>query len=115
MRIKNRSFRSSGAIPITRANTTTPSRRAWPAIILGPVAGPLLRLSVMVVVKIGPGIIAPDRAIMKEDTYIVSSPPTSYPSFFSDYSLQKKTAFADHLSKCIRKNPPHQPRTSQFL
>jgi hypothetical protein len=52
-----------------------------PRIISGPATAPLLALSLMVTVRKGPGIRAPDNAITKEEVNISSNARVMIPDY----------------------------------
>ncbi len=71
MKMKTSSRTSRGARPAIRARISTSSRMPWPKIIKGPADAPRRLLSVTVTVNNGPGIRAPERAIINDVQNIV--------------------------------------------
>ena len=73
---------------MSKAITSNSSRTACPAIKSGPVMKPRCELSLIVAVRSGPGIRAPESAIIKDEIKIVTSmdqgsfPSASFASSF---------------------------------
>jgi len=61
----------AGASPSSRAITSASSRMPCPTINSGPAMNPRCELSLIVAVSSGPGIIAPDRAMTKDEAKMV--------------------------------------------